>query len=328
LTFTNGNNICSKCAIDKPWSTQALVNDKEVGMRGVEDEDLGCAYPLDDAGGIPPIPCGAARQPGSSFCPEHHVLCHIPAGSMAECRTLDEAEALARVVGGRLGRELRAPPEPLLRRLDRVSRLFSCPDRSRIVHGGSMAKRPTAKLDNAITAGLGPTPERLRHGLVEPIAQPIADAAGHPARPYRAVDTLAVMERRGSITAEMRQAGEDFRARFAVAQLDPLRALDLTHLRVAETGPNPDREAPGPRIEAARRSVWRVIQAVGGMASPAGSCLWHVLGWELPVKEWALQQGWSGRRVSQETASGILIAALGALESHLGHAESLRKTHF
>jgi hypothetical protein len=64
------------------------------------------------------------------------------------------------------------------------------------------------------------------------------------------------------------------------------------------------------------------------MASPAGSCLWHVLGWELPVKEWALQQGWSGRRVSQETASGILIAALGALESHLGHAESLRKTHF
>ena len=123
-------------------------------------------------------------------------------------------------------------------------------------------------------------------------------------------------------------AGEDFRARFAVAQLDPLRALDLTHLRVAETGPNPDREAPGPRIEAARRSVWRVIQAVGGMASPAGSCLWHVLGWELPVKEWALQQGWSGRRVSQETASGILIAALGALESHLGHAESLRKTHF
>ncbi len=149
-------------------------------MRGVEDEDLGCAYPLDDAGGIPPIPCGAARQPGSSFCPEHHVLCHIPAGSMAECRTLDEAEALARVVGGRLGRELRAPPEPLLRRLDRISRLFSCPDRSCIVHGESMAKRPTAKLDNAITAGLGPTPERLRHGLVEPIAQPIARRRGFP----------------------------------------------------------------------------------------------------------------------------------------------------
>ena len=195
-----------------------------------------------------------------------------------------------------------------------------------------IAKRPDAKRpekpDTTGIAELGPTPERLQHGPIEVLPRAIADSIGRLSRPYRAVDTLQIMERRGTITSTMRQAGEDFRTRFAVAQLDPLRALDLTHLRVAETGPNPDREAPGPRIEAARRSVWRVIQAVGGMASPAGSCLWHVLGWELPVKEWALQQGWSGRRVSQETASGILIAALGALESHLGHAESLRKTHF
>src|SRR5207253_6226531 len=154
-----------------------------------------------------------------------------------------------------------------------------------------MPKRTTAKSATPATAELGPTPERQRQGRVERLAQPIADAAGHPAQPYRAVDTLMVMERRGSITAAMRQAGEDFRARFAVAQLDPLRALDLTHLRVAETGPRQERDAPGPRIEAARRSVWRTIQAVGGIASPAGSCLWHVLGWERPVKEWALEQG-------------------------------------
>ena len=38
--------------------------------------------------------------------------------------------------------------------------------------------------------------------------------------------------------------------------------------------------------------------------------------WERSLKEWALQQGWSGRRVSQAAASGILIAALGALEAH------------
>ena len=42
------------------------------------------------------------------------------------------------------------------------------------------------------------------------------------------------------------------------------------------------------------------------------------LGWERSLKEWALEQGWSGRRVSQEAASGILIAALGALEAHFG----------
>ena len=66
--------------------------------------------------------------------------------------------------------------------------------------------------------------------------------------------------------------------------------------------------------------VWHAIRAVGGIASPAGSCLWHVVGWERSLKEWALEQGWSGRRVSQEAASGILIAALGALEAHFGMA--------
>ena len=174
----------------------------------------------------------------------------------------------------------------------------------------------------------GPTPERRRHGPIERVDAAIGDAAGRPSRPYRAVDTLAIMERRGSITAAMRQAGEDFRARFAHAQLDPLRALDLSHLRVGATGPRRGGEPPGARIEAARTAVWRAIEAVGGIASPAGSCLWHVLGWERSVKEWAIEQGWSGRRVSQESASGILVAALGALEHHFGATREMSKSHF
>ena len=44
------------------------------------------------------------------------------------------------------------------------------------------------------------------------------------------------------------------------------------------------------------------------------------VGWERSLKEWAIEQGWNGRRVSQEAASGILIAALGALEAHFGMA--------
>lgn len=179
-----------------------------------------------------------------------------------------------------------------------------------------MARQHRAKTEDASQGEGRPTPERAQHGPIERLSRTIADAAGNPSRPYRAVDTLAMMERRGSITAGMRQVGEDFRARFAIAQLDPLRALDLSHLRLGERGPHPDREGPGQRIEAARTAVWRAIQAVGGIASPAGSCLWHVLGWERSVKEWALEQGWSGRRVSQEAASGILVAALGALEAH------------
>jgi hypothetical protein len=167
-------------------------------------------------------------------------------------------------------------------------------------------------------AAVVPTPERGNHGLVERLDRPIADESGRPVRPYRAVDTLAAMERRGSITAGMRQAGEDFRARFAVAQLDPLRVPDWSRLRDRGSIRFNDDDQPGLRIEAARNAVWRAIQAVGGVGSPAGSCIWHVVGWERSLKEWALEQGWSGRRVSQETASGVLIAALGALEAHFG----------
>ena len=165
-----------------------------------------------------------------------------------------------------------------------------------------------------------PTQERRNHGVVERLERPIADESGRPARPYRVVDTLATMERRGSITAGMRQAGEDFRARFATAQLDPLRALDWSRLKVGSSSRFRAADEPGLRIEGARNAVWRAISAVGGIGSPAGSCLWHVVGWERSLKEWALEQGWSGRRVSQEAASGILIAALGALEAHFGMA--------
>jgi len=191
-----------------------------------------------------------------------------------------------------------------------------------------MAARRTPRSAIAGAADAGPTPERRQHGAIERLERTISDAAGHPSRPYRAVDTLAIMQRRGSITAGMKQAGEDFRARFAVAQLDPLRALDLSHLRLGERSPRPHSDGPAQRIEAARAAVWRAVQAVGGFASPAGSCLWHVLGWERSLKEWALQRGWSGRRVSQEAASGILIAALGALEAHFGIAHRLPKSHF
>src|SRR5271165_1977591 len=75
---------------------------------------------------------------------------------------------------------------------------------------------------------LAPTAERARQSAIEQLARPIADEYGRSARPFRAVDTLAAMERRGTITAGMRQAAEDFRVQFTAAQLDPLRALDYS----------------------------------------------------------------------------------------------------
>ena len=113
-----------------------------------------------------------------------------------------------------------------------------------------------------------PTPERRNHGIVERLERPIADESGRPARPYRAVDTLATMERRGSITAGMRQAGEDFRARFATAQLDPLRAPDWSRLRVGSSSRFGAGDEPGLRIEGARNVVWRAISRSAALARP------------------------------------------------------------
>ena len=112
---------------------------------------------------------------------------------------------------------------------------------------------------------------------------------------------------RGSITAGMRQAGEDFRDRFAVAQLDPLKAFDISRPRTGNSAGFKSAAAPSSRIEEARKLVWDAIVAVGGLGSAGGSCIWHVVGWQQSLKEWALEQGWNGRRVSQEMS--VMIAA-------------------
>jgi hypothetical protein len=163
---------------------------------------------------------------------------------------------------------------------------------------------------------LAPAPERHQHGPIERVERAIADSAGRPAQPYRAVDTLAVMHRRGSITGGMRQAGEQFRALFRIASFDPLHAAALVRIPTGRSDPVNE------RVLAARQRVWRAICAVGGLASPGGSCLWHVIGVERTLKQWALEQGWNGRRLTEERSSGILTSALGTLEEHFFGARS------
>jgi hypothetical protein len=106
----------------------------------------------------------------------------------------------------------------------------------------------------------------------------------------------------------MHDAGRDFQAAFILAQLDPLRALPV--LRVPGTAREPDLNE---RQLHARRRVREAMQVLGGLSSPAGSCVWHVVGLQRSVREWAIRQGWGGRPVRQEQAQGILVAALGML---------------
>jgi hypothetical protein len=132
---------------------------------------------------------------------------------------------------------------------------------------------------------------------------------------HRTVDTLGKMLRSGTITPEMHDAACDLQAAFIIANLDPLRALPI--LRVPGTGCEPDLNE---RQLHAKRRVHEAMQARGGLSSPAGSCVWHVVGLQRSVREWAIRQGWGGRPVRQEQAQGILVAALGMLAAKARYA--------
>jgi Domain of unknown function (DUF6456) len=136
---------------------------------------------------------------------------------------------------------------------------------------------------------------------------------------HRTVDSLGKMLRAGTITEEMHDAARDFQAAFIIAQFDPLRAVPM--LRMPGNGREPDLSE---RQLHAKRRVHEAMQALGGLSSPAGSCVWHVVGLQRSVREWAMRQGWGGRPVRQEQAQGILVAALGVLAAHYGYGEAKR----
>jgi hypothetical protein len=115
------------------------------------------------------------------------------------------------------------------------------------------------------------------------------------------------MLQRGSITVEMAKAGPQFCSEFSRAYLDPLQAADIGRVPVSGGG------ECSYHIQSARERAWAALEAVGGLASPGGCCIWSVVGDERKLKEWALQQDWNGRRISEESASRILISALGSL---------------
>jgi hypothetical protein len=134
---------------------------------------------------------------------------------------------------------------------------------------------------------------------------------------HRTVDTLGKMLKAGTISPEMHDAAKDFQTTFIVANLDPLRAVPI--LRVPGTGRDLDLNE---RQLHARQRVHRSLEALGGISSPAGSCVWHVVGLQRSVREWAMREGWRGRPARQEQAQGILVAALGVLAGHLGYGRA------
>ena len=128
---------------------------------------------------------------------------------------------------------------------------------------------------------------------------------------HRVVDTLGRMFEAGTIDAGMLSAARDFQAAFTVASFDrmPSASLVLVHAPGVGVGAMTDHQI------GAREHVFRALEALGGMGSPAGSCVWHVVGLQASLREWSLRRGWGGRAVRHEAAQGILVAALGVLAS-------------
>jgi hypothetical protein len=157
-------------------------------------------------------------------------------------------------------------------------------------------------------------PHKVRGRQLEEVRE--KDPDGRIVVHHRTVDTLGRMLRAGTISQEMHDAARDFQAAFIVAQLDPLRALPI--LRVPGTGREPQLNE---RQLHARRRVHAAMEALGGISSPGGSCVWHVVGLQRSVREWAMRRGWGGRPVRQEQAHGILVAALGVLAGQSGYRD-------
>ena len=133
---------------------------------------------------------------------------------------------------------------------------------------------------------------------------------------HRTVDTLGMMLESGAITSGMHTAGRDFQAAFTIACFDSMRSVNLTSI-VRPSSAHDVWDLTDIQM-AARERVARALDALGGHGSPAGSCVWHVIGMQTSIREWALRQGWGGRPVRQESAQGILVAALGVLVKHYG----------
>ena len=155
-------------------------------------------------------------------------------------------------------------------------------------------------------------PHKVRGRELEEVRE--KDPEGRIVVHHRTVDTLGKMLRAGTIDEAMHDAAKDFQATFIIANLDPLRALPI--LRVPGTDRAPDLNE---RQLHARDRVHKALEALGGISSPAGSCVWHVVGLQRSVREWAIRQGWGGRPIDHKAAAGILIAALGVLAAHAGY---------
>lgn len=133
---------------------------------------------------------------------------------------------------------------------------------------------------------------------------------GYTVEHYRTVDTLGLMLRNGSITPAMYDAGQHFAQDFARAFSSGVASPKLDGLPAGTARV----ELMVERNAGAARAVRQVLDAVGGISSPAGTALWFVAGAGLSIIDLA-------RRMScnRHEAKGYLVAALAIAAKFYGY---------
>lgn len=174
-----------------------------------------------------------------------------------------------------------------------------------------LKSRAIRKLDPDLVA---PSRERKAHGTIEVIDR-LADDAGRISRPYRSVDLLTKLERRGLITPEMRLAGSDFQAQFSRAGLEALKSSDFSRVVVSGRAFGDASVA----VYDARAAIWEILTLCGGVSSVNGSCLWAVLGLEWSIERWTDELRNTGRQINRHQGVGLLIGTLPILVKYYGY---------
>jgi hypothetical protein len=152
--------------------------------------------------------------------------------------------------------------------------------------------------------GLGPTPEQWRQG---PMDQTVSYIGGELRRVMRTRDTLASWAIRRDISKEMLRAGRWFSRTFDLAHLDQLKAADLARPPGGVGGLSN-------KAEDARAIIREVHTALGGAGAPMADGVWHVIGNQITVADWARRTRLgSGQPLSSDVAKGFVIAGLSIL---------------
>ena len=156
-------------------------------------------------------------------------------------------------------------------------------------------------------------PHKVRGRELEEVRE--KDPDGRIVYHHRTVDTLGKMLRAGTIDQAMHDAAKDFQAAFIVAsstRCGRCRSCGCRH-RARAGAQRAPADAGG--------AVHQALAALGGISSPAGSCVWHVVGLQrASASGRSGRAGADGRSIRRRR--GHLVAALGMLAAHFGYGEA------